>query len=135
MTEIKTVCIVDDDIIFVEITKRVLQKSGFFNDLLIYENGDSALNGLNKIIGNGGHLPKIILLDLNMPLMNGWEFLDQLSKVLYKNKISVFVASSSNDPNDINRAKSYQSVVDYIVKPICNDDVIRIIKTYNDQTQ
>ena len=65
-------------------------------------------------------LPDIIFLDLNMPVMDGWEFLNEFIKIknsLHK-KITLYVVSSSIDPRDLERAKSFNLVTDYLIKPI-----------------
>jgi CheY-like chemotaxis protein len=65
-------------------------------------------------------LPEIIFLDLNMPVMDGWEFLGEFVKIKnnFDKKISLYVVSSSIDPRDLERAKSFNLVTDYLIKPI-----------------
>jgi len=66
------------------------------------------------------NIPEIIFLDLNMPVMDGWEFLERFTKI--KNKlgkvITLYVVSSSINPLDVDRAKSLTSVHDYLIKPV-----------------
>jgi len=76
--------------------------------------------------------PAILLLDINMPLMNGWEFLDRFGQKLNELKIPVsdhlkiYVLSSSVDKKDIEKAHLYKNVTDYIVKPITKDTIRHI---------
>lgn len=107
----------------------------FCKNIFTYKDGQQALNGLNDIIQSDGLIPEIILLDLNMPVKNGWEFLDHLSEILYRNKIAVFIVSSSINPLDLDRSKTYKCVLDYIVKPVSNDDLDKILKTHNENEQ
>ena len=75
-------------------------------------------------------LPDIILLDLSMPIMDGWQFLDEFVKINPKigKKITVFICSSSISPDDVARAKSINAVSDFIIKPMTKDKLIEIIK-------
>ena len=63
-------------------------------------------------------LPDAILLDLNMPVMDGWQFLDEFIHLPIKKEISIFIMTSSIDPADIEMAKKYDVIKDYIMKPI-----------------
>ncbi|MEI6507844.1 MAG: response regulator [Bacteroidota bacterium] len=76
----------------------------------------------------------ILLLDINMPTMNGWEFLEKFEKldIEIKKKISVFILSSSVDQSDMDRSKDNKYVCDYISKPLSSkaiEDAIKIIST------
>lgn len=76
--------------------------------------------------------PVILLLDINMPLMDGWEFLDKFNRVLtanndsIKDRLIIYVLSSSVDKKDIARAHLYSNVTDYLVKPITKDTISKI---------
>lgn len=74
-------------------------------------------------------IPQIIFLDLNMPVMDGWEFLNEFSKIKnqIRKKIDLYVVSSSIDSRDIERAKSIDIVSDYLTKPIKLNDFERIL--------
>ena len=66
-------------------------------------------------------LPQLIFLDLNMPIMNGWEFLDVFSQENYKSTFfdtKVIILSSTIDPSDYQKAKGYQMVSHFLSKPI-----------------
>ncbi|HVO72449.1 MAG TPA: response regulator [Ignavibacteriaceae bacterium] len=71
----------------------------------------------------------IILLDLNMPVMNGWELLDRFEELneKIKERFKIYILSSSDDPRDRERAGSNKNVIDYIVKPLTKDVVKKII--------
>lgn len=69
---------------------------------------------------NSELLPDVIFLDINMPIMNGWQFLDEFKKMqnsIDKN-ITIYLVSSSFDDRDISRSKDYAEVTDYIIKPV-----------------
>ncbi|MFT6828560.1 MAG: CheY-like chemotaxis protein, partial [Roseivirga sp.] len=77
------------------------------------------------------NLPEIILLDLNMPVMDGWQFLDQFVQIPTKKKTTIYIVTSSIDPEDLNRAKSYEAVTNYLVKPINIDTLTEILKDFS----
>ena len=124
---IKTACIIDDDPIFIFGTKKIMQMSKFCESFIIYNNGQTALEGLHKIIDSGAVIPDIILLDLNMPILDGWGFLAEFVKIPIAKKITIYIVTSSINPVDINRAKNYQTVSNYIVKPITRTSINEII--------
>ena len=70
----------------------------------------------------------ILLLDLNMPTMTAWEFLEEYEKLdeIIKSRLKIYILSSSLDPRDIERASANKNVFDYIVKPLTSEIVITI---------
>ncbi|MGB3145956.1 MAG: response regulator, partial [Maribacter sp.] len=84
------------------------------------------LSELSKV---EGILPEVIFLDLNMPIMNGWEFLEEFEKLPNHNlkKAIIYIISSSVDPRDLERFKNYRQVNNYILKPITPNDLEAVI--------
>ena len=128
---VQVCCIIDDDPIFIYGTKRIMKEVDFAENIIVYNNGQDAIDGLKGIILEGGVMPEVIFLDLNMPIMNGWEFLDE-----YKNcqnakskKTIIYIISSSVDPRDLERVKYYNEVDTYILKPITPDDLGKILNS------
>ena len=128
MMQIDSTCLIDDDPIFVFAVKRILKSSHLSENISIYNNGKDAINGLKQIIDSGKTIPNLILLDLNMPIMDGWQFLDEFIKLKLSQKVTIYIVSSSIDPADFNRAKNYEQVSDFIVKPITRKLLLEIIK-------
>jgi CheY-like chemotaxis protein len=108
-----------------------MKEMDFCEEFVIYNNGQEALDGIVKITKSGEKLPAIILLDLNMPIMNGWEFLDEFIKMPTNNTkpTSIYIISSSVDPRDLEKVKSYEKVSNYILKPITPKDLETILQT------
>ncbi len=131
MKHIDTTCLIDDDRIFIFAAKRILKATNFCNNFTIYNNGAEALTGLRDIIKSGNNIPDLILLDLNMPIMDGWQFLDEFVKIENSKKITLYIVSSSIDPADTQKAKEYEQITDFILKPITKDALTEIVNTIN----
>lgn len=127
MKNIDIACIIDDDPIFVFGAKRIMQFADFCTAFMIFHNGEEALNNLKSIIVAGEKLPDMILLDLNMPIMDGWQFLDEFTKIKTEKKITIYIITSSIDPADVTRSKAYQNVNNYIVKPITMETLKQLL--------
>ncbi|MBT8178548.1 MAG: response regulator [Eudoraea sp.] len=125
MKKISHVCLIDDDHIFVYGAKRVMRKMDFYEDLSVFSNGQEALDHLKNMAQNGDDLPSLIFLDLNMPIMNGWEFLEELGNTpgFELNGVSIFIMSSSVDPRDLERIQQYPVVKNYVLKPMTMNDL------------
>jgi CheY-like chemotaxis protein len=122
---------VDDDPITLMLCKMVIAKSSFATEIITAQNGEEALNyfddlKLNNLGAEIKKYPSLVFLDLNMPVMDGWEFLDHFSKEEYTSAFKntkVIVLSSTIDPNDIEKSKTYPMVLDFLSKPITKEIV------------
>lgn len=120
MRKIKSACIIDDDEIFVYGTRRIMEEVRFCDDIVVFNNGKEAIDGMQNYLTEGKSLPDVIFLDINMPIMNGWDFLEEFTKIpnLNKGEVLLYVVSSSVDPSDLEKAKEFELVNNYILKPI-----------------
>lgn len=132
MKKIDIIALIDDDPAFVYITEKIIEKTNQFREVMVFDNGLNALNYLKENIGNSLHLPNIIFLDLSMPVMDGWQFLEEyaLLNIENKSKITVYICSSSISPYDITRAKSISEVTDFIIKPITKEKLTEIVSAF-----
>ena len=129
MNNLKSICIIDDDHIFVYGVKRLINDVKLCDNLIVYENGVDALEDIQSMVQGGKKLPKVIFLDLNMPMMNGWEFLDEFLKIEHEDthQTLVYIMSSSVNPEDLLRINDYSIIKNYILKPVTADDLENIL--------
>lgn len=130
MKKIDLVCIVDDDPMHVFITKKYIEISGHVEKILVCKNGKDAFDTLQKLIINNEKLPKIIFLDLNMPIWDGWQFLDEFTKIPVDEIITIFILTSSNDQSDLEKAKKYSLTSNYLIKPISQSQLKDILDNH-----
>ena len=95
MKKIDIVCIVEDDPTHLFITRKYLELSGIVENIMIYKNGKEAYDKLKAIFLNSESLPEIILLDLNMPIWDGWQFLEEFNKIPIEKEIKIYILTSS----------------------------------------
>lgn len=119
---IELACIIDDDSVYVNLVKRIIETRKLCKNLLIFKDGKESIDYFEALLQNLNEerIPDIIFLDLNMPIMDGWEFLERFTQIENKfNKlITLYVVSSSINPVDVERAKALSTVKDYLIKPI-----------------
>jgi CheY-like chemotaxis protein len=128
----KTVCVllVDDDEINNFISIKLIKKALPNADIAACLNGKLAIDRLAKIQReNPNELPDYIMLDINMPVMNGWEFLEEYKRLNIDplGKIKLYIISSSVFSNDINKARSYSMVKDFVSKPLNVDRIKELL--------
>lgn len=110
------VIIADDDIIFHMLFKRLIKKTEFHDEPQFFTDGTPAFDYLKS--NYNPDKTYLIFLDINMPQMNGWAFLENISSFATPKNTKVFMVSSSTDQADINKSQENQFVVDYLSKPI-----------------
>ena len=120
----KKIWVIDDDPIYQIIVKKIIEKSEMFTEIYSFKNGKDAIDNLYKSSENSESVPDIILLDINMPIMDGWEFMEELGliKTNFNNEIVVYIVSSSIAIEDKNKSKSYENILGYLSKPINVND-------------
>lgn len=130
MKPIKNLFLVDDDEIFVFLTKRTIEETNLADQIKIFGNGKDAIDFLRQAVQNKEMLPEIIFLDLSMPIMDGWGFLEAYVALKPKldKRITIYILSSSVSPHDIERAKTISVVSDFIVKPIVKDQFMEVVR-------
>lgn len=131
MKTIDTLCIVDDDDVFQLLTKIIVEKTQQVQKIKIFSNGKEAIDFFYSVQNQPEKIPEVILLDLNMPILDGWGFLEEFIslKPNLGKKVTIYIVSSSIDPGDIEKARNIGEVTDYIIKPVTQEKFMNLLKT------
>ncbi len=125
------VLLVDDDSIYQFIARKTLEATGLAAKINVCSNGEEAYRFLEDNQENVNELPDVILLDVNMPVMNGWEFLHAFKNLQSPaiKHIPIFLVTSSVNDADINYSQQFSNVQDYIVKPLVKEKLCVILNS------
>lgn len=125
MNTSRIVMLIDDDAIHNFINERVIRLSGFADQILIHESASAALEYLKNVEitpDPAKLLPELIFLDINMPLMDGFQFLQSLrSQSSLLQKLRIIILTASLNPADKERCEEYSQVTDYLCKPLTSE--------------
>jgi len=130
-TIIENAFIIDDDDIYIFGIKKLVQIKKLCKEIHTFSHGFDALQHLKELESQKIPFPEIILLDINMPVMNGWEFMEKFSEIdkSLRKDTKIYMVSSSIDPEDIEKANKLKEIEEYIIKPIDLNTLIRIFTT------
>ncbi len=129
MHTVRLVCVIDDDPLYIFGMKKILEHTSLAEDSIFYKNGEEALNGLKDIATSGEKYPDLILLDINMPILNGWGFLENYIEMGLSRDTKIYMVSSSINQEEVDKAQSTSLVSGYIFKPLTIEKVNKL-KTY-----
>lgn len=129
----ETVCIIDDDKIHHFTIEKTIKLQGLSKHLLSFHDGLEAIAFFNENLDNAAILPDVIFLDLNMPVINGWQFLQQYAafKAKIAKKIRIYVVSSSINESEISRAIAIDEVSGYLEKPLRPEEIRQVFLNDN----
>ena len=121
---------IDDNEVDLFINKKIIESFNFYGPILPFSTAKDALNYFKFIEEindyHGLFAPEIILLDINMPAMDGFAFLDEFDKLKIgkQNNVTIFMLSSSASPDDIKKANNHKNVSGFISKPLTAAELI-----------
>jgi CheY-like chemotaxis protein len=121
----KVICIIDDDPIYQFLINKIIGKSKAKHDVMFFKNGKEALDYFTLDLKN--NLPEIILLDLEMPVMDGWDFLNEIEQ-LPIDKTDIYIVSSSISHEDKEKSKAFPKIKGHFSKPINSTKIQEITK-------
>ena len=124
--------IIDDSELDCFVTKKFLERTNKNFSIETFHNAEQALQGISENQNEGGKLPTIILLDLQMPRMNGFKFVEEFEKLspeIQKNYIIIIltVLSPARDPNNLHRIFTYKKISSIVEKPLTNEKLISLL--------
>jgi len=124
------ILLVEDDPITTILTKKVIKGCNADTELICTKNGQEALDYISTQEDGNLVLPDIILLDLNMPVLDGWGFLDSFKKTIHKygREVALYICTSSTAPRDILKASEYKFVREFISKPLKPEKFMAMLK-------
>ena len=122
------ICLIDDDPIYSFTTQVRFKNAGFEKSFIEFQNGESAFNELFPHFQIQNSPIDIIFLDINMPIWDGWDFLDELEKNKEQKAPPIIMVSSSNNPDDKERSLNYSKVIAFEEKPLLPEKVIEILQ-------
>jgi len=123
--DLPEILILEDDSIIALLQKYMLEKMTEIKPLL-FGNGQDAIQYLDERADKAAEV--LVLLDINMPVMNGWEFMDSFKTRNYGSKVHVAMVTSSLFKQDYEKAKQYEQIIGYYTKPLKQRDLREILK-------
>ena len=124
--------IIDDDRVYHFILTSIINKNKLADSILSFMDGEEAIQYFTNNKTEHEKIPDIVFLDINMPIMDGWMFLEEYAHIKkdITKKTVIFMVSSSVNPIDIKRAGKISEINDYILKPIKLSELKKIFKNY-----
>jgi CheY-like chemotaxis protein len=129
MKKLKCILLIEDNEFVNVYNRKIIEKLNVTDRVEVIEDGNEGLDYLNKE-DNGNEKPDLILLDINMPRMNGWEFIEEYLKLNRRQKTRIVILSTSPNPDDIKKYSSFPEILCFEKKPLTKEKIRSIITKY-----
>lgn len=131
LDKIKNLWVIDDDDIFHFAVRKHLEMEKLSLNIKGFTHGEEALYALLDMQPDDENFPDMILLDINMPVMDGWEFAEEYDKKCdpTTKKVPVIMISSSVHNSDVSRVAEFSNVLSYVTKPVTREKLLLSIET------
>lgn len=129
MQKLGSILLVEDDNITNFINKRLISKLEVAEDIRVATNGAEAISFIRKRLSSNDSCPELIFLDINMPVMDGFEFLQEFKRLQFEQKenVVIVVLTTSTNQNDIEKLKNSGNT-DFINKPLTKEKIQTIVE-------
>lgn len=124
---LECILLLDDDQINNVVSKRVIQTMNIAKNVICLDNGEAGINFIKSYYKENGSLPELILLDVNMPIMDGFEFLENFNTLNFPVQPLIVVLTTSCSSKDVERMKEL-GIKKYINKPLSKENVMKILE-------
>ncbi len=133
MSRFKDFIIIDDDIINNKLCRKIIEKTFPDSEITDFTNAREGLDFIISKYRKGTEEKVIVLLDISMPIMNAWEFLDVFDTLdeVIRSRVKVHILSSSINKNDMMRAQTNANVEYYLIKPLTKESIELIVSVLN----
>jgi CheY-like chemotaxis protein len=130
MDKTTTIAIIDDDKIYHVLTRRIIESSNVADKILEFYDGQEALVYMLENQNSPENLPDLIFLDIQMPFVDGWQFLDQYVNLEMPKPITVYIVSSSISSLDHDKSRQYKVIKNFLIKPFNRDKVLDVLNEF-----
>ena len=132
MKKVKLVCLVEDDPIQIFLMTKNIELTGMVDQTIIFQNGKAAYDGLKSMLDAGQPLPDLLFLDINMPIWDGWVFLEEFNLLQNSKPIEIYILTSSTSAEDFEKARLNGLANRYLMKPLTRDRLVDILEQVGD---
>ncbi|WP_437370967.1 response regulator [Maribacter litoralis] len=124
------ILLVDDDELYLYLMEKTIHQLSKELVVSTFTDGEQAVEYIAECTKQNLDLPEVIFLDINMPFLDGWGFLNEFKKLKPKiiNNINIYMVSSSMRDSDIKRASNFEELTGYVVKPVNKVQLAEIFK-------
>lgn len=123
----RNVVVIDDSEMDVLLMKIILKSVNYAKTITVFNEADKAISYFRELDSNPEtEIPEVVFLDINMPEINGFEFLDIINNFPGKaiKKMKFIIISSSDDIDDLEQSKKYKNIIKYLVKPLDKNELL-----------